>query len=301
MLKISNNTIEHIADGIVDLILSRGTIYHKNSEGGGQSDNLNEEFWHEYIKRVDPHEKRYIEIVNSALNKQAKEVFDKIEKYPDDTDKWKFDKKKWIGKFADIEAIFLVKLYKQEGQKAIDEALRLARKPKKAEIPISLIFDIFNPSVKEELLKQTTKFSKGLINTTEEIIRSNIATGLELGESIVKLADRVIESIGENPNRSRAEKIARTETIYASNASAELGYMMSTVVSGKEWVVSRDDRLCDICEEMDGRKELLGESFKIDDIKDKYGLDFEYSEGQMPFPPIHCSCRCTIVPLLFEE
>lgn len=297
MLKLKDETIKRIVDDIVDLIEKSQGIYQKqNPVVGGQDGNLNEEFWHEYIKRISPHELKYIEIVNTALNKQAKEVFDKIEKYPDDTDKWSFDKDKWIGEFAEIEAAFLVKLYQQEGQKAIDEALKLARKPHKAEIPISLIFDIFNPSAKEELLKQTTKFSKGLINTTEEIIRSNIATGLELGESIVKLANRVIESIGENPNRSRAEKISRTETIYASNASAELGYMMSTVVEGKMWETAIDERTCDFCNDMNGRTAPLGESFNINDID----LNFDYSSGEMPVPPLHPNCRCTIIPILKE-
>jgi SPP1 gp7 family putative phage head morphogenesis protein len=300
MLKISNNTIEHIADGIVDLIISnRGKIYHKNSGGGGQSGKIdNELFWESYIKRVDPHEKRYIEIVNKDLNKLSGEVFTKIEVYPDDTDKWKFDKKKWIGEFAEIEATFLVKLYKQEGQKAIDEALKLARKKKsiKAEIPISIAFDLFNPLVKEELLKQTTRFPAGLINTTEEIIRGTIATGLEAGESIDKLADRVMERLGSEANKSRAETIARSETIYGSNAGAEMGYMQSGVVEGKQWLTSIDERSCIECELMNNRTASLGESFNIRDID----LNFDYTDGEMPVPPLHCNCRCTIIPLIIK-
>lgn len=299
MLKLKDETIEEISDKIVDLILSRGKSLIKIPVvGGGNNEGENpEEFWHEYIKRVDPHEKRYIEIVNTALNKQAKEVFDKIESYPDDTDKWKFNKKKWISEFADIEATFLVKLYKQEGQKAIDEALKLAKKPHKAEIPISISFDLFNIAVKKELLKQTTKFSKELIGTTEEIIRSTIASGLEAGESIDKLADRVQERLGNDSNRYRAERIARTETIYGSNAGAELGYYQSEVVEGKQWLTAIDERTCDFCEDMNNRIELLGSSFDISDID----LNFDYSDGQMPYPPLHPNCRCTIIPILSKE
>jgi len=288
LLKISEKTIEKISNDIVDLIeSSQGTYQKQNPEAGGQVGNQ-EEFWHNYIKRVDPHEKKYIEIIFKSLNRQANEVFDKIEKYPNDTDKWKFDKKKWIGEFADIEATFLVKLYKQEGQKAIDEALKLARKKKsiKAEIPISIAFDLFNPLVKAELLRQTTRFPAGLIDTTEEIIRNNIATGLELGESIDKIADRIMEKLGNEANKNRAEKISRSETIYGSNAGAELGYIQSGVVEGKQWLTAIDERTCDFCLDMNDKTELLGSSFDISDID----LNFDYSDGQMPYPPLHSNC-----------
>ena len=127
MFKISDHTIELIADSIVGLIRQGKLV--KTAEGGGRQTKENlDKLWYDYIKRVDPHEKRYIEIMNSMLTKQAKEVIDKIKKYPNDYKKWMFDKKKWLREFTEAEAKFIVKLYKQEGQKAIDLALKLSRK-----------------------------------------------------------------------------------------------------------------------------------------------------------------------------
>ncbi|GAJ24835.1 unnamed protein product, partial [marine sediment metagenome] len=194
---------------------------------------------------------------------------------------------------AEAEAKFIVKLYKQEGQKAIDLALKLSRKSyyKAEEIPITIAFDVYNPEVTETLVAQTTRFPAGVVGTSEEIIRKEIANGLELGESIDKLRKRVTGRLGPTYIKNRAEMIARSETIYASNAGAELGYMQSGVVEGKKWLTAVDERTCNLCLDMDGRTAILGSTFDIESLKEDYGWKFDYSEGEMPFPPLHPRCR----------
>jgi len=299
MLKLTEATIENISDRLVDYIKSQGKLLPKTPKAGGGS-NKNEvmaNVWYNYIKRVDPHEKKYIIIMKNLLTKQANEVFGNIIKYPNRPKKWTFNKKKWLGLFADAEAKFIVKLIKQEGQKAIDLALKLARRKsyhKANDMPVSIAFDVYNPEVTERLLDQTARFPAGLVNTTEEIIRREIANGLELGESIDKLRKRVEARLGESFIKNRAENISRSETIYASNAGAELGYMQSGVCEGKKWLVADDERLCDYCRPMDGRTAPLGDTFDIKDIE----LNFDYSKGEMPHPPLHPRCRCTIIPII---
>ena len=307
MFKISENTIEIIADSIAQYI-KQGRLLKRDARGGDgwQSKENLEVLWHDYIKRVDPYEKKYIIIINSMLTKQAKEVFDKIKRYPNNYKKWMFDRKKWLNEFAEAEAKFIVKLYKQEGQKAIDLALKLSRKSyyKVEDIPISITFDAYNPEVTEALVAQTTRFPAGVVGTSEEIIRREIANGLELGESIGKLRKRVTERLGPTFIKNRAEMIARSETIYASNAGAELGYMQSGVVEGKKWLTAVDERTCDPCIDMNNMTAPLGqptwekEGLNIGDVQGKYGLDFDYTEGAMPHPPLHPRCRCTITPIV---
>jgi len=298
MLKLSEKAIDDIVDNIVDFIKSQGQTLHKapTVDGGSNENEYLKELWYNYIKRVDPHEKKYIEIIKSLLTRQAREVFDNIKKYPDSPKKWMFNKKKWLGLFADAEARFIVKLIKQEGQKAIDLALRMSRKSyyKAEDTPISIAFDVYNPEVTQRLLDQTRRFPAGVVGTSEEIIRREIANGLELGESIDKLRKRVEARLGESYIKNRAENIARSETIYASNAGAELGYMQSGVVEGKKWLTAVDERTCEHCIAMNGRTAPLGETFDIKDIE----LNFDYSKGEMPHPPLHSRCRCTIVPIV---
>ncbi len=104
MFKISENAIEIIADSIAQYI-KQGRLLKGDAEGGDgwQSKENLEVLWHDYIKRVDPYEKKYIIIINSLLTKQAKEVFDKIKKYPNSYKKWMFDRKKWLREFAEAE------------------------------------------------------------------------------------------------------------------------------------------------------------------------------------------------------
>ena len=304
MLKISDVLIEKISDDIV-ILIRQGKLLKRTAEGGDgwQSKENLEQLWYNYIKRVDPHEKKYIVIMNGLLTKQAKEVIDNIKKYPNSYKKWMFNRKRWLGLFADAEAKFIVKLIKQEGQKAIDLALKLARKSyhKAEDIPISIAFDINDPLVIEELVKQTKKFPAGIVGTSEKIIRREIANGLELGESIDKIRKRVQARLGETFIKNRAENIARSETIYASNAGAEQGYIQSGVCEGKKWLTAIDERTCDLCLDMDGRTAILGSSFDIESLKEDYGWTFDYTDGEMPHPPLHSRCRCTIIPVLFKE
>ncbi len=284
MLKIDDSTIIKIVDEIVKRIKNKGNNLQNEEELI--------EFWKNYIKRVDPQEKKYIETIRKLLTRQAKEVFDKIKRYPNNYKEWMFDRKKWLREFADVEAKFITKLIKQEGQKAIDLVLKLSRKSyyKAEEIPISIAFDVYNPEVTEALVTQTTRFPAGVVGTSEEIIRREIANGLELGESIDKLKKRVTGRLGPTYIKNRSEMIARSETIYASNAGAELGYMQSGVVEGKKWLIADDERTCDLCRDMDGRTAIIGSTFDIESLKEDYGWKFDYSEGEMPFPPLHPRC-----------
>lgn len=302
MIKISDEAIERIADDIASRIKGEWQI----EDGWGYGSLGHERFWNDYIKRTDPHEEQYREILRKLLQKQANEVFENIKRYPKKPKKWTFDRKQSLRELTEAEAKFITKLIKQEGQKAIDLALKLAKVQKglKVSPAVGITFDIENPLVIETLTKQTTRFPAGLVNTTEEEIRGAIAAGTREGENVEKLADRVQEKLGPASITNRAMLIARTETMYAANAGAELGYVQSGVVEGKQWLIAWDERTCDICLDMEGMTAPVGqptwekEGMTIGDVQSNYGLKFDYTEGEMPFPPIHPRCRCTIIPIL---
>lgn len=87
----------------------------------------------------------------------------------------------------------------------------------------------------------------------------------------------------ERSIRLRAENIARTETMSASNYgqlnawrdARSRGQLRSDLV--KQIIVTPDDRLCPICAPLDGDTAQIDESFS-------FGL----------VPPIHPRCRCTV-------
>jgi SPP1 gp7 family putative phage head morphogenesis protein len=84
-------------------------------------------------------------------------------------------------------------------------------------------------------------------------------------------------------HRARAEMIARTETMASATAGqAELWRQAEEdgLLSGdelREWIVTDDDRLCELCASMDGEQVGKGELFSA-------GVDM---------PPAHPGCRCS--------
>lgn len=100
------------------------------------------------------------------------------------------------------------------------------------------------------------------------------------------IVDRRTDSYRDRQLRRRSETIARTETIRASNQgqletwnqAADAG-LIDKGTAVKVWIVTPDDRLCDICEPMDGVAVGLDEPFKTD-------------EGDVDAPPLHPNCRC---------
>lgn len=106
--------------------------------------------------------------------------------------------------------------------------------------------------------------------------------------------DDAVEAYGDDLLGSRAETIARTETMRASNEGQlelweqgiEDGYFSAD--DQKLWILTDDDRLCPICEAMDGVTVGLDEQFELDD-------------ESVDAPPAHPNCRCTVGLVLAPE
>lgn len=87
--------------------------------------------------------------------------------------------------------------------------------------------------------------------------------------------------------KNRAERIARTETVAAQSHGRKTAWQLGKE-SGRlpenierEWIsASESDRLCDICEDLDGKKAPLDGTY--DSIA-----------GPLQGPPAHVNCRCT--------
>ncbi len=105
------------------------------------------------------------------------------------------------------------------------------------------------------------------------------------------MVNRMTERYSEKLLRSRARTIARTETMAAMNAGSVASYKQARDEgflgqdSGKEWIITPDEQLCEICAPMEG------EVVPIDD---------DFSNG-FAHPPAHPNCRCATGPADAEE
>lgn len=116
-------------------------------------------------------------------------------------------------------------------------------------------------------------------------ISAAVSAGIDAGESMSDISQRVGALFDGELSDERAMMIARTETIRASNEGALSRYAQAGV-ERKEWSADGEGT-CDDCENLDGVQVALGENFEGD-------------EDSVDAPPLHPMCRCSILPVLEE-
>ena len=198
----------------------------------------------------------------------------------------------WQVTFEEYGQLFLPEVIGDKGQLEMEKLL------------IGIDFKVENPRVQAFIARRSFRFSfdtnAGTLRSLNEIFRSSIAAG----EGIAQMTPKINE-LFKFKKRFQGEQIARSEVVRAANYGAEQSYIQSGVVEFKEWIVSRDDRLCPFCEPMAGKRILLGQKFfsrgeTTDGISPDTGsvltlhLDYEDIEH----PPLHVQCRCTLSPVL---
>ncbi|MHA1396060.1 MAG: phage minor head protein, partial [Promethearchaeota archaeon] len=117
-----------------------------------------------------------------------------------------------------------------------------------------------NPKVVEFIETRTGDLIKSVSNTTKEALRATLKEGVELGESIPKLAKR-IASVYDDAQGYRSVLIARTETQTAMNNASLNSYRQSTICEKKTWLTAGDARVRPEHEAMDGETVPLEEPF----------------------------------------
>lgn len=145
-------------------------------------------------------------------------------------------------------------------------------------------FDAKNPKAIQWVKEHALETIDDISETTRDEIRVVIENAFEGEFDVDKMADKIADLIGDD---ARAEMIARTETMRASNEGQKQLWDQATdagLLTGnekQEWITTPDDKLCPICEPMDGDQVGLDEKFDVDGDK-------------IDGPPAHPNCRCTI-------
>lgn len=118
-------------------------------------------------------------------------------------------------------------------------------------------------------------------------------------------AERSAQRMADRLLRRRAENIARTETLTASNMGVQLASRTAQdqgllpLDTQKVWIVTHDARLCPVCAPMDGQVVAVGEAFVS--TEEAVGFAGGRVKETKPIvqtttltPPLHPSCRCAI-------
>ncbi len=140
-------------------------------------------------------------------------------------------------------------------------------------------------------LRQRATFWAERVNTeTSRLLVSEMAAGLDAGEAIPQLQDRVNKVFRFN-DVVRSERIARTETLAGASAGQQDYYLQQDQIERKQWLTSIDGR------ERDAHRFANGQ------VRDK-SEPFNVGGENLPMPGIGGSarnvvnCRCTTVPIL---
>lgn len=199
----------------------------KSLKTKGYSDEQKEVMWRSYSSQTMRDESLFKTVISELFDSQRTEVIDNLTNSRDYL-------------FNESDEAFQQKLIpavEQSFKTGWGFAESTTRKPIK-EIPA-----ILNNLALEWIKNHSLELAKGLNETTKRELQALLAEGYAQGEGIAQLTARIDSYYRQT---GRAEMVARTETIAASNEGA-LQLYQSEGVEKVQWYTSLDGRTCEIC------------------------------------------------------
>lgn len=173
-------------------------------------------------------------------------------------------------------------------RKATEQAARSGAESVATELGVDLPFSLFDPRTKKLLLARTIAI-KGASDEAVRRVRETLAKGIEKGETLPQLTERVSRKIAEE-RVGQARTVARTETA-AAFSGQRAATMLEAGVERHEWLSARDDKVRD-SHLIDGEQRALGEEFSN-------GLQFPLDPDGPASEVVNC--RCVTIPIVKPE
>ncbi len=176
---------------------------------------------------------------------------------------------------------------------ALDKIILVERKVKRAEVE-----GLYNQEILTVMRERSDALLSHMDTTTSRQIRDFIAKGWEEGKKIEDIANGLVAKF-ENISWNRARVITETETNWAVSETelrtfADLGYYQV------KWMTAKDDRVCPICLPLDGVVFSTGSPIRLNN-NDWLNLPGNFaSTSDILHPPVHCRCRCFLMPVQTE-
>ncbi len=250
-------------------------------------------YWKQKTSIDKQYEKVIEEKTEKLMEEQQADILGRVQqqKSPErkkNVEDWMFDKGKYKELYASVLKPVLTELIREVGTNTL------------MFMGYNMILDTSKHRIQKYLSLNAPKLADSIVDTQYEKVAKALKEGVQEGEGAQLLARRV-ESKFKDLKRYQSERIARTEVLRASNKATIEAYRETNVVAGKEWLTSRDDRVCDWCDPMDGKiipdsidKNFFnkGDEYEVDG--QTMNLSYEGVDG----PPLHPNCRCTTVPVI---
>jgi HK97 family phage portal protein len=244
--------------------------------------------WNRFVRQTERFESQFAEVMRSLFRRQRDSVIDRLmqpKRTAEEAQGEPFDMAQWIKTFREEVRPVLVRLVQDVGQEALED------------LGVSTSFDVNDPAVVRFLERRAQRFAKAVNDTTWDQLKDSLKEGIEAGESIAQLADRV-ESVMGVRIESSAETIARTEVIGASNGGMLEAWKQSDIVEGKVWIAAIDDRTRD--SHIDAHERYADNPIPLDEDFEVGGCSGP-APGQMGCPEEDINCRCTMIAQIKER
>lgn len=150
--------------------------------------------------------------------------------------------------------------------------------------------DVYRQLLQTWLENEAAQRVVGILETTRQIIRQQLAEGVAAGESTDQLATR-LRTLYRSWYSNRAEVIARTEVVSASNLASLNAARATNLRLNKRWVATRDARTRSRHASAHGQIRPLDEPFAVGGQRLMYPGDT--SLGATADNVIQCRCTQT--------
>ncbi len=229
-------------------------------------------FWKAYVKNTEGYEPKFMTGLKSMWSEQKTEALNNLKTQTVSRNSILIDLRKGREDYIKTTTPLLTEVltaFIKSGVELIHPS-----------VPHKQIEPVVSQAALEALRKRIGWAADGMNEETASLLSQALEMGYASGESIDQIADR-IKTVFEFNDDVRAQRIARTEILMASNQGMIEGYRQSGVVKKVEWLTARDEKSadCPICGTMDG--------------------DIENIDEAPPLPAsTHPNCRCVWLPVI---
>lgn len=145
------------------------------------------------------------------------------------------------------------------------------------------------------IMETDIKQISGVFNSdTLTQLQKTLAAGQADGESLVSLKKRV-EKVYTDAKGYRAERIARTESLRMSNATAEQVYKANGYTQ-VQWFINPG--ACEFCKTFAGRTKTIGTNYvSLGDVISAGDKQMKNDYRDISTPPLHPNCTCSLIPV----
>jgi len=284
---------KEIKHDLVKLIINLMSLNKKKRKP--TPDATKEVLWRQMVAKTDVQEYKMRGLLKDLFKEQEETVLQNIKnakkgllgrKIKSGADDLLFDENLEIRKWLSVLRPFLKTIIEDKGRETLGF------------LGVDGLLDLATERAKRFLEKEGVKFIKEVNKVTAEKLRKTLAEGIEKKEGIPELSKRV-NKVFREAIKSRAEIIARTEVLRATNFATNEGYLQSGVVTKKEWLTAMDERTCPWCNSMDGKIiDVKDTFFKKGDTLEVDGKTTRFDYEHINHPPLHPGCRCTLIPVI---